>query len=257
MAGRIAYLGNIVTRGLILELDAAKPESFNLTGSTFNDLSGRQNNSQLVQASFTTGSGPETAISFTTGSMYLACLSSNTTTSHNQFLWDPSGSLGNSAITVDVWFKSDQTVFPNSYLISKPWNGSGEYNYWIRPLTTSSFTLHCRLASGTYQTNITNVPIIDGTWKNVVLWISPTQVGYYVNGTQYSGSFTHGISGSIPTFGNANLALAIMTLYPYPGAANPSFSITGSLSNVKFYNRQLSQAEVLQNFNAYRSRYGI
>lgn len=253
MAGRVAYLGNIVTNGLILDLDAAKPESFFVTGSVFTDLSGRQNNSQLLQAPSITGSGPETAIYFTTGSMYLACLSGNATTSHNQFVWDPSGSLGSSAITVEVWVKSNQT----GYLISKPWNGSGEYNYWFRPLTTSSFNLNCRLASGIYQTNVTNVPVVDGTWKNIVLWVSPTQIGYYINGTQYSGSFTHNISGSIPAMGNANLALCIMTLYPYGSSANPVFSVTGSLGNVKFYNRQLTQAEVVQNFNAYRTRYGI
>lgn len=257
MAGRIAYLGNIVTNGLILDLDAAKQESFNLTGSVWRDLSGRQNNGGLVSASFTTGSGPETAISLTTGSMYVAAVTTSAALINNQFAWDPSGSLGSSAITVEMWFKSNQTVFPNSYLFAKPWNGSGQYNYTFAVGSTSSFQLSCQLASGNFQTIVSNVPIVDGNWKQAVLWINPTQMGYYINGTQYSGSFTHNLSGSIPSIGNANLALALMTLYPYPVGANPSFTVTGSLANVKFYNRQLTQAEVLQNFNAYRTRYGI
>ena len=255
MAGRIAYLGNIVTDGLILDLDAAKQESFNLTGSTWRDLSGRQNNGGLVSASFTTGSGPETAISLTTGSMYVAAVTTSAALINNQFAWDPSGSLGSGAITVEMWFKSSQNI--SGRLLSKPWNGSGEYNYIVTVTSTSSFQLNCQLASGNFQTIVNNVPVTDGNWKQVILWINPTQIGYYVNGTQYSGSFTHNLSGSIPSLGNANLALALMTLYPYPVGANPIFSLTGSLANVKFYNRQLTQAEVVQNFNAYRTRYGI
>ena len=257
MAGRIAYLGNIVTDGLILDLDAAKQESFYLTGSTWNDLSGRQNNSALLSASFTTGSGPETGISFTTGSMYARVTPTFSTANNNQFAWDPSGSLGSNAITVEMWFKSNQNVFPSNYLFAKPWNGGGQYNYIFRLLTTSSFQLGCGLASGFYPTNVTNVPITDGNWKQAVLWINPTQIGYYINGTQYSGSFTHNISGSIPSSGNNAENLTLMTLYPYVGSANPIFSVTGSLANFQFYNRQLTQAEVVQNFNAYRTRYGI
>ena len=257
MAGRIAYLGNIVTNGLILDLDAAKQESFNLTGSTWNDLSGRQNNGGLISASFTTGSGPETAISFTTGSMYAAATSNLTAVANNQFAWDTTGALGSTAITVEVWFKSSQSVFPNSYIFTKPWNGGGQYNYTFRVLTTSSFNIGCVLASGVYQNNISNVPIADGNWKQAVLWVNPTQIGYYINGTQYSGSFTHNVSGSIPSSGNNAFSLTLMTLYPYNTGANPTFSVTGSLANVKFYNRQLTQDEIVQNFNAYRTRYGI
>lgn len=254
MAGRIAYLGNIVTDGLILDLDAAKQESFNLTGSTWNDLSGKQNNSTLVRTSFITGSGPEAAISFITGSMYVAATNTSAALVNNQFAWDPSGSLGSSAITIEMWFKSFQNT--GCYLLSKPWNGSGDYNYNIQLFGSSSFSMFLKLSNAASRT-INNVPITDGTWKQFVYWISPTQAGYYINGTQYSDTFTHNVTGSIPSLGNANLALALMTLYPYPGGANPSFSVTGSLANVKFYNRQLTQAEVVQNFNAYRTRYGI
>jgi hypothetical protein len=258
MAGRIAYLGNIVTQGLILNLDAAKKESYPGTGSVWYDLSPVANNSQILGGPSTTGSSVNNAIFLSTGSMYVAC----TTTAdigiarNTQFSFDPTGVAGSPTITIELWFNSNQTVFPNSYLLSKPWNGSGVYNYNIPITSTSSFRLNARLASGTISTLVTNTPIIDGTWKQFVYWITPTQYGFYINGNQYSGSFNHNISGSVPT-DNALSGLALMTLYPYPGTANPSFSITGSLSNVKFYNRQLTQAEVVQNFNAYRSRYGI
>src|SRR6056300_382098 len=48
MAGRIAYYGNIVTDGLVLNLDAARKDSYNRTGTTWNDISGNGNNGTLT-----------------------------------------------------------------------------------------------------------------------------------------------------------------------------------------------------------------
>ena len=40
-----------------------------------------------------------------------------------------------------------------------------------------------------------------------------------------------------------------------PAGAYPYFN--GSIANVNYYNRALSAAEVLQNYNALRGRYGL
>jgi len=39
--------------------------------------------------------------------------------------------------------------------------------------------------------------------------------------------------------------------------ANNGFNLNGRVSSVYLYNRELSISEILQNFNAHRSRYGI
>ena len=258
MAGRIAYYGGIVKDGLVLDLDAAKLDSYQGSGAVWRDLSGNNNNSQLLIATSSIGTGKETAISFPTGSAYLACISSTTlSTANNQFAWDPSGSLGSGYVTVEMWFKSNQTTFPATYLFAKPWNGNGDYNYSVNIKTTSSFDINARLASGFLGRTISNVPIIDGNWKQFVYWLSPTQHGYYVNGTQYSGSFSHTLSGSVPPVGNNQYPLTIMSLFPYPNVANPIFSVTGSVANVKFYNRVLTEREIVQNYNALKGRYGL
>ena len=59
MAGRIAYYGGIVTNGLILDLDAAKKDSYPTTGTAWNDISGNQKNGTLVNGPTfsTSGSG--------------------------------------------------------------------------------------------------------------------------------------------------------------------------------------------------------
>lgn len=255
MAGRVAYLGNVVTQGLILDLDAAKIGSYPGTGSTWYDLSNRVNDSQIISASFTTGSSVDKALFFSTGSMYVAVPTNSLSPINDTFLWNPSGSIGSSEITIEIWFNSSQSLVPSTYVFSKPWNGSGEYNYYIRFNNTSSIQMHVRL--GNLVASNATVPLLDNTWKQLVFWINPTNAGYYINGGQYSGSFTHGVSGSLPPNGNGRQALTILSLYPYPGGANPTFSLTGSLSNVKFYTRQLTSNEVQQNFNALRGRYGI
>jgi hypothetical protein len=56
MAGRIAYLGNIVTQGLVLDLDAAIKGSYPGTGSIWTDVSNNNNNGTLPSSSFYTGS---------------------------------------------------------------------------------------------------------------------------------------------------------------------------------------------------------
>lgn len=48
MAGRIAYYGGIVTNGLILDLDAAKKDSYPGSGTSWRDISGNSNNGTLT-----------------------------------------------------------------------------------------------------------------------------------------------------------------------------------------------------------------
>ena len=58
MAGRIAYYGGIVTNGLVLDLDAAKRDSYPGSGTTWNDISGNVNKGTLTNGpTFDTGSG--------------------------------------------------------------------------------------------------------------------------------------------------------------------------------------------------------
>jgi len=50
MAGRIAYYGGIVKNGLILDLDAAKKDSYPGTGTIWRDISGNRNNATMFGA---------------------------------------------------------------------------------------------------------------------------------------------------------------------------------------------------------------
>jgi hypothetical protein len=162
--------------------------------------------------------------------------------------WTPSGG-GNNNLTIDLWIKSSDTT---GNIVSKPWNGNGEYNYRIEPggvwvqVNTQSFFL----AFTSIATNI---------WTNLVVVITPTQVGAYINGVLNAGFSNHSITTNTPQYGDISLPLTIMTLYPYGSewAGNTGFSVAGDLASLKMYGRALSASEIKQNFNSIRGRYGI
>lgn len=240
----LAHSPRIVTDSLIFAVDAANAKSYPGSGTTWFDLSGRNNHFYLRNAP-----------TFQTTYFSHDGLNDHQSTSgnSNNFIWTPNGVVGNSTITIDMWVKSSDTA---GRFFTKPWNGSGEYNIWILP---DSFYLATGnpIASNSisFGRNISN-----GTWTNIVCWVNATNMGYYLNGTAFSGQKTHGLSGDVPSAGNGNIPCGLMTLYPYGdpwygGAEN--FSILGDIASCKMYSRALTQNEVLQNFNALRGRFGV
>jgi len=65
------------------------------------------------------------------------------------------------------------------------------------------------------------------------------------------------MSGGVPSSGNPGLPLAVMTLYPYGSgwAGLEGFSILGEVGVFRSYNRILSPAEVLSNYDAQKLRF--
>jgi hypothetical protein len=64
MATNYNYTGGIVTNGLVLNLDAAKVDSYPGTGTTWRDISGNNNNGTLVNGPTFSGIGKQAAIVF-------------------------------------------------------------------------------------------------------------------------------------------------------------------------------------------------
>ena len=73
-------------------------------------------------------------------------------------------------------------------------------------------------------------------------------VNTYVNGNIQNSNISSP-NGYVTTFGDPNLGRGFVL------AGNRYFS--GKISNTKIYNRALSAAEISQNFNALRGRYGL
>lgn len=230
-----------VTDALILHLDAANKRSYSGTGTAWNDISGNANNCILFN-------GP--AYSSLNGGIFSFDGSNDMGVIPASLKWSANGFVGFQTFTIDMWVNSSDTT---GKIISKPWNGSGEYNYWIDP---SHFRLHA--TSGASQISFAR-NVCNGTWTNIVCWANATNFGYYINGNQHIGSTTHGLTGAAASVGDANQSGALMTLYPYgdPWVGNANFSTLGNLATCKIYRKVLAPTEVLTNFNALRVRFGV
>ena len=162
------------------------------------------------------------------------------------FRYTPSGSTYNNSLTIEAWFRINNNDSGN--IISYPWNGNGEYNW--RLLDTSV------IFSGAGSVSISGVN--DGNWHQLVATATSTTVKAYIDGS-LSGTTNHTSEYTGPTHGVTAHSFAIMTLYPYGtwAAGNTGFSTDGQFAIARIYNRELSAAEVKQNFNAQRRRFGI
>ena len=223
MAGRIAYYGNIVRDGLILNLDAAKKDSYPGSGTVWNDISGNGLNA------IPTGSGFPA---------YNAGNSGNLVFINNPLSVGNSSILNLTNLTLSVWFKSTNTN--NQILIGKSYTTSYYLNMAAAANTFSLWTNNSEFATTGIST------LGNGNWHNILVTMSGTTKTSYYDGVQAATG-----TGTIPTTDSFNLVIGNQ------GNSNYTAPFTGSMANIQIYNRALSAAEVLQNYNAQKSRYGL
>jgi hypothetical protein len=238
-AQKSKFANTIVQQGLVLNLDAGNPYSYAGAGTTWIDVSGASSVAEFVGGP-AFSSADNGTIYFDGGTSYCAI------TPSNNFAWTPS-SIGLNNMTIDLWLKSSDST---GYILSKPWNGSGEYNYY---LYFNGFFINTGNQSNAFNFST----VTTGNWINLVILVSTTQWGAYINGVQNVALANHGITNNTPTYGNTQTQLTLMTLYPYGGGGNAGFSTQGNIGSFRIYNRVLSASEVLQNYNATKGRFGL
>ena len=240
----IAYNVNAITDSLITSIDFANKKSSPLAGTspiTINDLSG--NGYYWTTQNGCTINSSSVVLDGNASYIY----SSN---SNYQTAWSPSpGTYGGSALTIELVFNSSDT---SGYLVSRNWNGSGQYNY---TMTSGSFGLF----ANTNGTALGYPNVCTGTNVHMTWWISPTQYGVYQNGQVLVAATNHGLSGYGASSGSGGGGTLIGTLYPYGQGwgGSTGFSVAGTYYLCRIYSRVLSADEVAKNFNATRGRFGL
>ncbi len=224
-----------VTNGLVLNLDAGFTPSYPTTGTTWYDLSSGGNNGALTN-------GP-TFNSSNNGSIVFDGVDDYVSTNNSSSLTQ----AGNTQFTAELWAKKagtdkdllmgaqDQGTlkgwflqwFSNSIVYFGIRDGGSNYNYYTLPYQNQWFNI---------------VGVFDGSQPT-----DATKNKIYVNGVQQTLTTTTQLS-SVPT----NLAqLTIGTVVNYGNYT------TANIAIAKIYNRALTAAEVLQNYNATKSRFGL
>ncbi len=214
---------NIVTSGLTLLYDAGYIPSYPTTGTTCNDLSTTSAAGTLVSGvTYNTSGGGSFGFNGING--YIS-----TTTS-----------LANTAFTIMCWIYPNVTPANNTFFSvgTAPQNRQAIH---LRMVSNTSFLF------GMYNDDLSaTVTGVTGTWncfavtltsgfvqsvyQNGIFNTSRTALGYYVGTT----------TCNIGRFG--------LSTGEY---------VNGNIPIVQVYNRALSASEVLQNYNALRSRFGI
>ena len=160
--------------------------------------------------------------------------------------WCSADPIGRNYMTWEVCFKTSDT---SGQLISKPWNGSGQYNITFSPGGLGLYD------GNSYNASFTS--LADGNWHHIIIAVNRTTVTIYKDGVQIVNQ-AHGMSGTGPSVANNDLNLCVGTLYPYGGWFNQSgHAIQGKFGIFRLYDYYMQEAEALVNFESLRGRYGL
>ena len=238
-----------VSEGLILNLDAGNRASYAGTGATWFDLSGNRLNGTLVNGPTYSGTGVSTVITCDGIDDYIEVLD-------NSIL-----DFGANNFTVEYWFKklATTTGYDNIWGVNK-WNSGGGgagTNEWTLEIgqgssgTGDSVAFAIESGSTTYMTSYSSLTNALTQYHQLVGIRNGNKLELYLDGSQLYSSTPAGFTTSISVnaISGRNLRISNSALNNY--YSNASSAI------VRLYSKALSSSEVLQNFNFYRSRYGI
>lgn len=225
----------IVTNRLVLLLDAANRKSYPKTGSFWNDISKTNNNGILVNSPSYTSDNLG-GIRFDGTNKYVTIGDSSTTL------------LGLSDMTLEVTVKLNTL---SDQIFVQKFNYTSSRGYGIE-ISGAYVLAYCNRLStinpALYPTS--NLKI--GTVYTFTLTKQGPLQFIYVNGNLIGGPYTTNGNGVADTTGwdfrigaRSNAALSNSSL------------LNGDVYSVKMYNKALSQSEILQNFGAIQSRFGI
>ena len=230
----------VVTDGLVLCLDAADKNSYPGSGTTWTDLSGNGNDGTLTNGpTFDSGNGG--CISFDGTNDHIDCGSSAIFDSLPTF-------------TACIWFKMNN-LSSDMALLSKG-TYSNAYSFFIQARPTQSGnnkSYHARLttdgSSSTIINGAANNTWVANQWYHLILVADGTNAYYYENGvangsqTSFTGTIGPGATSGTFKVGRTQ--------------GDESKTLDGQAAIAYFYNKALTVAEITQNFNAQRSRFGV
>lgn len=214
---------DIVTNGLVLNLDAGFTPSYPTSGTSWYDLGPSGNTGTLTNGpTFNSGNG---------GSIVFDGVDDYAIISSTSSLTPSSGDF-----TIDFWINPIWNGTYGPIFVANNnngiWVGRNSANFVIR-----AYNVADRLSY--------NVLPTQNVWTYITVGRTGTTLFLYYNGVNVS------TSTSSQNFIQSDI---------YIGSDGyPGFPVlyTGKISNVKYYNRALTSVEVLQNYKSQKGRFGL
>jgi hypothetical protein len=219
---------DLVQDGLVLALDAADKNSYRGTGTTWSDLSGNNNTGTLTN-------GP------TFSNVNLGTIVFDGT---NDYVSIPSTSNFNNGnnITVEAWVLcTNWSTYTHPMIVAKGINV--EWILWKSNDTGVVGKLGWRGLGTAYTT--TSLP--NNIWVQCVGSIGSGGQKVYLNGVLEST-----VGNTTFTSGNVDVTIAAGLV-----TGSPSNLLGASVAITRIYNRQLTDNQVLQNYNVTKTRFGL
>jgi hypothetical protein len=222
---------NIITDGLVLHLDAGNTSSYPGTGTDWFDLTGNGNNGTLTNGvTYLTDNG---------GIMSFDGINDYVYTPNTNFLDLPNNT------SMEFWVNSNS--LNNNDIISHRFNCYGAaYNpTWTNGYTPGKLSIYYAI-SGWKAVSTTTTPL-PNTWYHLVGTYDGTTMRIYLNGV---------LENTRNVIGNIAQNEAYLGIGTYTGAPG-TYAWDGKIPIVRYYHKTLTDNEVLQNYNALKTRFGL
>ena len=228
---------NLVTNGLVLALEAGNTSSYPGTGTAWSDVSGNGNHFTLNNASAFNSSGPKymdfngsfgasysNATNITLGSTptYMVWTRLNTSTANYRTLTRANGGTSMHHVLINT--------------------GSNNLGVWSGSFIDTGYAVTSIPGYGT------------STWVCLYFRWSSSSPFYTMSYNDTPGTIRASSTNSSAAYGATAFGSLGAYLSSYPTGAQQFW---GDISSFYAYNRVLTDAELLQNFNATRNLYGL
>jgi hypothetical protein len=245
MSTRYNFFGGLVTDSLILNLDAAKLQSYPGTGTNWYDISGNNNNGTLTNGPTLTGSGKNLAIRFDGTNDYVDVIPPN---------------FNRSETSICMFYRYDNPTVNYPLLMGNGTSTSNE-SFYVSALgpaygasNLGKMSAFFKAGNTTNQVTgridlVSNIVTTGSSFYLVVTYKTNGTANMYINGTFHL---------SKPT--TSDLLNPQVGSFVLGGGSPPAVGcdpFNGNISIFQMYNKALSPFEVYQNFNALKGRYDI
>lgn len=233
MATQYAF-GQIVTSGLVVSLDAADKNSYPGSGTIWTDLTGNNNSGSLINGpTFNSANG---------GSIF--------TDGTDDYIVTPNAGSATDNYTFSAWFNNDN-YSEEKFILTRGKDGFGAG--WSLFISVS--------AGGTpISAAVPTVPSTVGLYNNISTKVLSLNTWYYITGVWRSGvSIGLYINGMFDCETATTRTTLRSSTRAWAFGIHPAASIftSGYTAAAQIYNRALSADEILQDYNAQKSRFGL
>jgi hypothetical protein len=232
--GTLVKSNNLITDGLVLRLDPANIKSYQGTGATFKDLTTNASDFTLVGSPTYNQNG---FFTFNGTTQYASRV--------NTASLKPS-----TAISIEQWLNADNwnAGTSASYKCALSCTQGGGYSHNIWNGTFYSYIY----AGGKYLVPSASVSNFGG-WHHFVTTFDGRYAKLYVDGSLAS-TDDHGSANQTMTYASNSIFVGAEAS---SGTSPEGFYWQGKIATTAIYNKALSDAEILQNFNNTKIRYTI